>query len=286
MIRSKNALLYAAILLVFGLFFTFNAYNPAPTGLAAPAMQFTAFPTPTPGPDGRILYTVQQDDTLFRIAAVAGMTVEELMALNNLDPDDIIRPGDVLLLGLGGPSIAATETPAGVIPTVDPASLPPTPTSGPGTGTACVFLYDDLNGDSTRQDTEVAVPDGAISLSNRSGTISFQGETIPGPADPATEDPPRICFEDLLEGEYIVSVAIPEGYNPTTSLNTTFNLLEGDITYIDFGAQRSSEGQVELAEEIPEEGGRSPLLGIVGGLLLLAGVGLAVLAGLMGRGRA
>ncbi len=286
MIRAKRSLLLATALLFFGLFAIFNARGAAVPASAAPALQLTAFLTPTPAPDGRILYTVQQDDTLFRIAAVAGMTVEELMALNNLDPDDIIRPGDVLLLGLGGPALQATETPAGVLPTVDPANLPPTPTSGPGTGTVCIFLYDDVNGDATRQEEEVAVPEGAISLSNRSGTVSIQAETIPGPADPANEDPPRICIEELLEGEYIVYVAIPEGYNPTTSLNKSFSLLEGDITFIDFGAQISTEGQVELAEQIPEEGGRSPLLGIVGGVLLLAGIGLAVLAGLMGRGRA
>ena len=39
---------------------------------AAPALQLTEFPTPTPGPDGRIIYIVQDGDTLWRIAAVKG----------------------------------------------------------------------------------------------------------------------------------------------------------------------------------------------------------------------
>jgi len=284
--HGKKFILPAIALLLLVLFGTTTIGSSKTTAYAAPLFQFTPFPTPTPGPDGRILYTVQQDDTLFRIAAVAGITVEELMRLNNIDPDNaIIRPGEVLLLGLGGPSAQPTETPAGVIPTPDLGNLPPTPTSGPGTGTVCVFLYNDLNGDGMRQEEEVAVPGGAISLSNISGSVSIQDETVPGPADPTVEDPPRICAEDLLEGEYIVSVAIPDGYNPTTVLNKTFNLLEGDTTFIDFGAQLSSAGAIEVAEEVPEEGGRSPLLGIIGGALLLAGLGLALLAAFVGRGR-
>jgi hypothetical protein len=52
----------------------------APLGLpalAAPVAQLTVFPTPTPGSDGRILYTVQPNDTLWRISAITGVSVEE-----------------------------------------------------------------------------------------------------------------------------------------------------------------------------------------------------------------
>ena len=43
-----------------------------------------------------------------------------------------------------------------------------------------------------------------------------------------------------MEGDYNVSVAIPEGYNPTTSLNAPITLVAGDITYLNFGAQAGS----------------------------------------------
>jgi hypothetical protein len=177
---------------------------------AAPALQLTDFPTPTPGQDGRILYTVQDGDTWFRIAAVSGLTLNELLQLNNASSEDIIVPGQVILLGFGGPALEGSPTPEGVIPTVVPGSVPPTPTSGPGTGEVCILLYEDVNGDAIRQEEEVAIPGGAISLSERAGTVSLQEETIPGPADPL-EDPPRICFPDLLEGDYTVTVAIPDG---------------------------------------------------------------------------
>jgi hypothetical protein len=249
---------------------------------AAPALQLTDFPTPTPGQDGRILYTVQDGDTLWRIAAVAGMSLDELRQLNNLDADAIINIGDVLLLGFGGPAVEGSPTPEGVIPTVVPGSVPPTPTSGPGTGEVCILLYEDVDGDAIRQEEEVAIPSGAISLSDRAGTVSLQDETIPGPADPL-EDPPRICFPDLLEGDYTVTVAIPDGYNATTDLSASFHLIPGDTTLIDIGAQLSSAAIVEEQAQAPEEGGRAPMFGLIGGALLLAGVGLAAYALISGK---
>ncbi|MEE8567807.1 MAG: LysM domain-containing protein, partial [Anaerolineales bacterium] len=42
-----------------------------------PPAQPTPFLTPTPGPDGIIIYIVQEGDSLWRIAAIAGITVEE-----------------------------------------------------------------------------------------------------------------------------------------------------------------------------------------------------------------
>ena len=43
---------------------------------AAPALQLTPFPTPTPGTDGRIIYQVQDNDTLWRISAVSGVSLD------------------------------------------------------------------------------------------------------------------------------------------------------------------------------------------------------------------
>ncbi len=265
------------------LLFVLILFAVQPAGYAAPNLQMTDFPTPTPGQDGRILYTVQAFDTLWRIAAVSGLTLDELRQLNNLDVDAIINPGDVLLLGFGGIAVTpGSPTPEGVIPTPPSGSLPPTPTSGPGTGTVCILLYNDDNGDSLRQEEEPAIEGGAISLTNRAGTVSLQENTIPGPADPA-EDPPRICFEDLIESEYSVTVAIPDGYNATTDLSTSFRLLPGDTIFIDFGAQLGSEAIAEAASEIPEEGGRSPVFGLIGVAFLLMGAGLAVYAFMSGR---
>jgi hypothetical protein len=227
----------------------------------APVLQLTPFPTPTPGADGRILYKIQPGDTLLRISLIAGVPLEELRGLNNLTGDNIVV-GDELLLGLGGPSVV-TPTPG---PSPTPTAVLPTPSPRPGNGIICVVLYNDINGDALRQDSEPAIAGGAISLSNRSGSVSLTAETVAG-------DEPY-CFQDVPEGEFSITVGVPDGYNPTTATNFDLGLNAGDETALGFGVQANTAA--ELESPAPEEGGRSPLLGIVGGLFLLAGAGLAI----------
>jgi hypothetical protein len=237
--------------------------------MAAPNPQMTNFPTPTPGSDGRIIYVVQEGDTLWRIAAVAGINVADLRDMNFLDADDIVYVGMELSLGLGGPS-GDQPTPAPVPTEFAPE---PTVTPIPGNGTLCVLLFEDLNGDSMRQEEEISLSDGAINISNRDGSVSITEDTPAHDPDSDTED--YLCQDGLMEGDYNVSVAIPEGYNPTTSLNAPITLVAGDITYLTFGAQAGSIVIDETAN-LPETSGSTPLLGIMGILLLLGGIGLGV----------
>jgi len=228
---------------------------------AAPVYQLTPFPTPTPGPDGRIIYIVQPGDTLIRISLISGVSIEELRGLNNITSDNI-TVGQKLLLGLGGPSVV---TPT-VGPSPTPTPLTPTPTPKAGLGVICTLLYDDVNGDGKRQESEAAIAGGAVSLSERQGKVSETGQTKAG------NDP--ICFKDLPEGDYTVSVAIPKGYNPTTVNSISINISAGDETYLNFGAQEDTQ---KLAEApTPSGSGKSPLLGIFGTVILLAGIGLAL----------
>ncbi len=238
--------------------------------LAAPVLQLTPFLTPTPGPDGRILYKVQSGDTLLRISLIAGIPLDELRGLNNLTGDNIVV-GQELLLGLGGPSVV-TPTPG---PSPTPTPLLPTPTPKQGFGVLCVLLYDDRNGDSIRQEEEPSIPDGAISINNRAGSVSLTAKTVAG-----TE--PH-CFEELQEGDYTITVGVPEGHNPTTATTYALALKAGDETFLGFGAQANTA--TELQEPEQQSGGRSILLGLVGGLFLLAGVGLAVFGTRLLRGR-
>jgi hypothetical protein len=143
---------------------------------AVVAAQLTVFPTPTPGPDGRILYIIQPNDTLWRISAITGVSIEDLRALNNLGPDTPIRPGDIMLIGLAGPA-EVSPTPG---PSSTPAPQEPTATTEPGWGNLCVILYDDQNGDSMRQEEEPSIPRGQINISNRSGSISHTAESPSG----------------------------------------------------------------------------------------------------------
>ncbi len=231
---------------------------------SAPA-QGSAFSTPTPLPDGRILYIVQSGDSCFRISALTGISEAQLRSLNRLNESCLLVPGQELLLGIGGPS-GATPTPeAGATPTV---GVPPTETPSPGEVRVCVVLYNDANGDSLRQDTETLLEGGALSISGASGQFS-QTAITPGGIDP-------LCFERVPEGSYNISVAAPEGYNPTTQLNHAIGINAGEQVEIIFGAQQAI---VELSAESGEtSGGPGNLLGILGIGFLLAGLGLGIYA--------
>ena len=276
---NRRILLAAFIL---GLVLVFLAQNTRI--LAAPQAQLTVFPTPTPGPDGKIIYVVQLNDTLWRISAISNVPIETIRDLNNLRVNDTIMPGDKLLIGYAGPS--------GGAPTVGPAPtqavVTPSPTSSPGWGILCVLLYNDVNGDSMRQETEPSIPGGKISVSNRQGTVSLTAETLSGGVattivDPTPEERGYTCFDQLLQSEYLISVAAPEGYNRTTVLNQTLRLEAGQTTQLAFGAQANSELAAETAL-IPKSPSKSPLMGILGGVLLAAGIGLGIYAALLRRG--
>jgi LysM repeat protein len=242
---------------------------------AASLLQLTPFPTPTADAEGKIFYVVQEGDTLWRISAITGVSVDQLRALNKLGLDTAIVVGQKLLIGLGGPALS-TQVPGGALPTETAPT--PTPTSLPGWGILCVLLYHDQNGDAVHQLEEPAIAGGQVSISNASGSVSKTGET--------TGSAPGVCFEEIPEGEYNVSVALPEGYNPTTYTNHSVTVLSGDQRKMGFGAQPN----VEKAEEIrvipspsapPSK--KSPLLGILGGAVLLIGLGLGVYAALLRR---
>jgi hypothetical protein len=238
---------------------------------AAPQFQPTPFPTPTPGADGRILYTVQYGDTLWRIAAVSGVPLEELRQLNNMGPDEVLIEGQVILLGLGGPAEAPPEAPGATQPAE--AAAIPGPTLIMDAGEICVLLFADMNGDALRQEAEMGILGGEVSVTERLGTYSDKKPTRAG--DPAADA--LTCFENAPSGTYNVTMAIPEGWNETTVLTKTIELAPGDISYLNFGAQLSG---VSAAQETGgnEDGGRSPLLGILGIFLLLGGAGLGIYA--------
>lgn len=273
-VRSQKklpALIMVLVLVITGSFTSELNFSKEKHAQAAPRAQIPIY-TPTPGADGRIIYIVKPNDTLLGIALTFGITVDELRELNNLSGDTIFE-GQQILLGLAGP-VEITPTPG---PTLTPTPVLPTPTSRPGIATLCILLYDDLNGDSLRQGSEIAIPDGVLSFSNRTGSVSESLKSPPG------EEP--VCFENLPEGVYSISVAVPEGYNATTETDYQLTLKAGDETYINFGAQANSQTLAEAPAVPAPEGGRSPFLGILGGLFLLAGVGVAIFAGRLLRSK-
>lgn len=281
--KTKISLL--ALILTMGVLFQIKYSSPVE---AAPNPQYTFYPTPTPGPDGRIIYIVQEDDSIWRIAAIFNISLERLYEINNWAQEHTIQPGDQVFLGLGGPQIASPT--AGPSPT--PAPVTPTATPKPGWGILCVVLFNDENGNSSREENESAVSGGAISLVERSGKDSRteQSENYEDDSNCNFDEnngwniaTGYVLFSALPEGEYNISVAIPDGYNATTVTDESITLNAGDKSYVAFGIQANAETVAEEPEIISSADSprRSPVIVVVGILFLLCGIGLGVYATLL-----
>src|SRR5919109_418690 len=218
---------------------------------AAPKAQFV---TATPGPDGRILYTVVENDSCLQIALLHGITEVQLRQLNTrLDQNCTLLVGQQLVVGI----VSVNEPTAGPAPTLPSPTVTATPVRG--TTEVCVLLFNDMNGDAVRQETELGIEGGAVSLTNLNGSYS-QTQNTSAAVDPDTLEPVRACFVDVPSGEYNVSMAVPDDYNPTMLVSYTLTVKAGDRAEIGFGAQSKTLTVSESTE--PQEGNRSSLLGI------------------------
>jgi hypothetical protein len=76
------------------------------------------------------------------------------------------------------------------------------------------------------------------------------------------------------EGKYNIGAAIPDNYNPTMSLTYTLDVRAGDRAFVDFGAQSRDATSTQPRSNQGGAGATSPMLGFLGGVLLLGGLGL------------
>ncbi|MBK9779370.1 MAG: LysM peptidoglycan-binding domain-containing protein [Anaerolineales bacterium] len=247
-------------LLLFGLWL--------PAG-AAPNIQ-EQLPTPTPGEDGRIIYIVQAGDNCFRVAALQGITVDQLRQLNSkLDENCTLTEGQELLIGVVAVATATAQ------PNVVAGAPTVTPTPLTGLTQICVLLFEDANGNAMREETEPAVEGGAVSVTEINGKYSASLDTVI-PADPTVYQ--GVCFDNVPEGTYNITVGIPDNYNPTMELSYSLKVKAGDRAFVDFGTQSQEEVIDPGSETEANGGGTSTVLGIFGALLLLGGAGLGYYA--------
>jgi LysM repeat protein len=255
--QMKRILLLTALVVLTTIFFI-NIF-PVQAEQFPPQVVYS---TPTPNAEGRIIFVVRAGDSCNSISFLTGVPLDELRRLNNLKEDCALLEGQQLLIGIAAkPAQEATPTPLNQVPT---------PTMPPGSGDVCVLLFTDINGNSIPDGNEVPLAGGAISITDRDGKMSLTNPTS------ATEP---VCFPNIAEGEYNISVAVPEGYNPTTVLNYPLKLRGGDKSTLDFGAQPGSK----IVEPSPIDGGKSPLLGIIGAVLIIGGAGLGFYVMRVGR---
>jgi len=220
------------------------------------------YQTPTARPDGRVIYKVQEGDSCLRIELLTGVTIDTLRTLNKLDQNCTVVPGQELLLMIVTPVASATPDP-------NIAATPEAPTATPqkGSGRICVLLYDDINGDAMRETTELPLAGGAVSITSLTGDISRTLNTT------ASEDP--LC-EEVLEGKYSISMAIPSGYNPTVAMTSEIQVQAGEQVILEYGAQISTKAPEEPAGGQDQQGGSNNnlMLVLMGGLFVALGIGL------------
>jgi len=224
----------------------------------------TMYLTPTPLADGSIYYIVLAGDTLYSISARTGVSIDTLERLNNIRRTDVLPADKRLLIGKGTPSTA--EPTLAFVPTETPTPLPVS-----GTGTMCVQVFNDTNGNATRQEDEVLVGSAQISVALQNGT-EVGSYTTDGVNEPH-------CFANLPAGEYNVSAAAPKGFNPTSDSTLLLKLQPGDKAYVSFGVQGHV---VPTSGPSGGGGGASPLVGVAG-LALIVSAGLMLYAVLRPR---
>jgi LysM repeat protein len=104
---------------------------PTPAQSILPATGSVAWETAVPQADGSVKHIVQSGQTLVGIATVYGVPLAELLALNGLDMQSVIQPGERILVRLAQPSAQPTASPNATVSAATPTSrLPASATPG------------------------------------------------------------------------------------------------------------------------------------------------------------
>jgi LysM repeat protein len=224
-------------------------------------------PTNTPDSLGKIYYKVQAGENCSLIATKTGVNLQDIISFNGLRTDCPLFEGQDLIIAMVSP-VVSTPTKAPTA-TVDPSLITPGPTPSGGAAKVCVVLFNDLDGNGVRAEGETYLFGGVVGLNDSVGRVSLTGKTVAG--DPALIQP--FCFLDVPEGTFNLTMAIPDDFNPTTAMSYPVSVKVGEVATIDFGAQEKAP--VPITGPLAPEGQKSPILGIVGAVLLISGLGLA-----------
>lgn len=215
-------------------------------------------PTSTPDAEGVIYSEVQAGDSLWSIAAKAGITLDQILEYNSLSQDDFVNVGDMLIVGYGDPPGAepeATETPEEETPESTPE---PTATAEAAaaeaaevaeeeeeeepSATICLSAYDDTNQNGERDDGEPLRSAVAFTISDVERVVS--NYVTDGASEP-------FCIEGLAPGNYNITRSMASGEVATTENGQSLALQSGDSTTVEFGSYQGAEAVAELQATNP-----------------------------------
>jgi hypothetical protein len=249
----------------------------SPTGTAPPPLPtWTAGPPPatsTPRPDGSVAHKVQSGETLWSIAIqysagtnmTADQMLEQIKQLNN-NPS-LIYPGQELVVAVSQSSLPASASPTQAAPTAAaeapqpeaPASegqpvaaAPSQQTVASSSSAICVVAYHDRNSNGLHEtDTEEMLANASFTLTSQNGGVvgSYVSDGVSEP----------YCFENLIQGTYMVQATRPAGYNATASEYWAVPLQEGFTVEFGFGYLRDPDAPAEAEQPEVETKSDNPL---------------------------
>jgi LysM repeat protein len=260
-------------------------------------------PTSTPDAEGVIYSVVQAGDSIWSIAAKAGITLDQILEYNNLTKDDFVRVGDLLIVGYSDPP-GATEEPTAT-PGEEEATPEPTATPEQAEEAAeetaeveeeqpaasiCLSAFNDENQNGERDEGESLRSAVAFTISDVDKVVS--NYVTDGASEP-------FCIEGLAPGNYRITRSIASGEVATTANDQSLALQAGEATTFEFGSYQDANAVAQLqspisttgdGEEVennlsdsPAEGegeGGSPIfvIAVVIAVLLLVGVLVVILS--------
>ena len=241
-----------------------NSSNPAPAP-AAPA-QFVPGPTATPNAEGIIYAEVQPGDSIWALAARAGLTLDEILELNEFSQDTVLRPGDLVIVGRGAPPGEEAQIEADSVggsseaaPSAEEEDVEPQPESqtqteaeaapaddgqaaaveqavatgqDASTVSVCLTAYDDVSADGVQDAGEALRPAVAFTISDGQAVVS--NYVTDGQSEP-------FCVDGLKAGSYRVTRSVLPNEVLTTAGDRAVSLSEGSSLNLEFGSYLTDE---------------------------------------------
>lgn len=220
--------------------------------------------------DSDIVHTVSAGDTLISIALAYGVTLDQLLTLNDLDPEALLQIGQRLLV-IRAPEYAddpeaeeavaedGTEAETAVGGDVDRGDLPPAPVveadapmRDPADISArlCYAVFRDDNQNGMMDAGEAMLPEAAVRLLDLDGVERLRYTT--DGAEP-------FCERSLERRLYLIEGAAPPGFGLTSASRLRVDLRSGGLINVEFGAKAGLETAsiAPLEAESGDAGGAS-----------------------------
>jgi hypothetical protein len=168
---------------------------------------------------------------------------EQPVGYASTSPDEVavqVVAGELKIVNFGEqaftPTPSATSTPtATVTPTATSTGTPTptdtptaTPTATPTTGTVEGYVWDDQNANGLWDEGEEGLPGLIVTLEPAQALALRLGER----RETATDEDGHYWFDDVLPGDYIVTVSDPANYWPTTATRVTVRVAANVIVSV------------------------------------------------------